>query len=107
MDFSLYDITRFIWPFVTLFQLVITIIALNKLKGVGPILMLIGTLMVIGRMVVYWVGLDSVAFDVESPGFWTIQLISFLGRLLFLTGLLVMVMQDYKASEPAMGRTEF
>lgn len=106
MDFF-YDATRYVWPLLTIFQVVITIIAVMKVKGLGPILMLVGTIIAAMRSIANLLPLDMSFSNIDSMGFWALMSFSFVGRILFLVGLLLMVQKVYKPEVSSMGRTEF
>lgn len=104
---TIFDTTRYLWPLLTLFQTVITIIGVVKVKGTGPILMLVGTIMTVLRSIVNYLPIDISYSSGELGGIMALTAFSFVGRLLFLVGLLLMVQKVYKPEVPLTGRTEF
>jgi hypothetical protein len=102
-----FEASQFLWPLFTLFQLVITVMAVRKVKGPGPLLMLAGTLFVVVRTVANYLP-DEMSFSAgDMEAFWAMMGIAMLGRGLFLIGLLLMVLGVYKPQTSGMGRTEF
>lgn len=107
MDSFIFEASRYVWPILIIFQVVVTIIAVLKVKGTGPILMLAGTIITAMRSIGNFLPLDMSFSDGESMGFWALMAFSFVGRVLFLIGLLLMVQKVYKPEVSSMGRTEF
>lgn len=104
----MYEVTNFLWPVLMLFQLVISIIAVRKLKGVGPLLMLAGTTLTVLNSLNTYLGLvDLDTASPDSPELWGLMAVNFTSRVLFFTGLLLVILKVYKTSESVMGRTEF
>jgi len=102
-----FEASRYLWPLYTLFQLVITVIAVRKVKGAGPLFMLAGTLIVLVRAVANYLPLDLSLSAGDMGGVWGLMGVTVLGRALFLIGLLLMVSGIYKPQTSGMGRTEF
>ncbi len=99
MDNFIFETTSYLWPLITLFQVVITIVAILKVKGPGPVLMLVGTLMAVLHQLNNYLGFVDFSFSASgSMALWSMMALTFFGRLLFLVGLLVMVQKNY-ASE--------
>lgn len=106
-----YDLSNYIWPALIIFQLVVSIIALQRLGGTGPLLMVIGSGITVLRtgynLLSNWLNLAADYSGGLPASHFVLYGFNTLGKILFLVGVLMMVNRVLKPREQSLGRTDF
>lgn len=107
---SFYEVVNYIWPLLTVFQLVVSVIAVQRLGSAGAKLMLAGSalaILVSGYFFVRnYMDLNSVYTGELELEYVASRVVSLIAQVLFLIGVLKVASQQIQQEEP-LGRTEF